>query len=47
MTAQTDTRSEAFGAYLTCIVIIAGMGPGLTLCVSWLLQKFDNLRNIH
>ena len=45
--AQTDTRSEALGAYLTCIVIIAGIGPGLTLCVFWLLRKFDNLRNIH
>jgi hypothetical protein len=31
--AQTDTRSEALGAYLTCIVIIAGIGPSLTLCV--------------
>jgi hypothetical protein len=28
--AQTDTRSEALGAYLTCIVTIAGIGPGLT-----------------
>ena len=37
--AQTDTRSEALGAYLTCIVIIAGVGPGLTLCVFWPLRK--------
>jgi Na+-driven multidrug efflux pump len=45
--AQTDTRSEAFGAYLTCIVIIAGIGPSLTLCVFWVLRKFDNTRDIH
>jgi len=45
--AQTDTRSEALGAYLTCIVIIAGIGPGLSLCAFWLVRKFDNLRNIH
>jgi hypothetical protein len=37
--AQTDTHSEALGAYLTCIVIIAGIGPGLTLCAVWLLRK--------
>jgi hypothetical protein len=37
--AQTDTRSEALGAYLTCIVIIAGFGPALTLCLFWLLRK--------
>ena len=37
--AQTDTHSEALGAYLTCIVIIAGIGPGLTLRVVWLLRK--------
>jgi hypothetical protein len=45
--ARTDTRSEALGAYLTCIVIIAGVGPGLTLCLLWLRRKYDNLRNIH
>src|SRR5262245_59584822 len=37
--AQTDTRSEALGTYLTCIVMIAGVGPGLTLCVFWLLEN--------
>ena len=37
--AQTETHSEALGAYLTCIVIIAGIGPGLTLCLVWLLHK--------
>ena len=37
--AQTDTHTEALGAYLTCIVIIAGIGPGLTLRVVWLLRK--------
>jgi hypothetical protein len=37
--AQPDTQSDALGAYLTCIVIIAGIGPGLTLCVVWLLHK--------
>jgi hypothetical protein len=29
--AQTDTASEAFGAYLTCIVIAGGIGPLVTL----------------
>ena len=38
--AQTDTRYEALGAYLTCIVIIAGFGPALTLCLLWLSRKF-------
>jgi hypothetical protein len=37
--AQTDTRYEALSAYLTCIVIIAGFGPALTLCLFWLLRK--------
>ena len=45
--AQTDTQSEALGAYLTCIVIIAGIGPGVTLCLFWLLKKFDSSRKIH
>jgi hypothetical protein len=45
--AQTDTRSEVLGAYLTCIVIIAGIGPGLSLSLFWLLRKFDITRNIH
>jgi hypothetical protein len=31
--AQTDTASEAFGAYLTCIVIAGGIGPLVTLCL--------------
>jgi hypothetical protein len=38
--AQTDTRYEALGAYLTGIVIIAGFGPALTLCLLWLSRKF-------
>jgi hypothetical protein len=29
--AQTGTASEAFGAYLTCIVIAGGIGPLVTL----------------
>jgi hypothetical protein len=31
--ARTDTASEAFGAYLTCIVIAGGIGPLVTLCL--------------
>jgi hypothetical protein len=45
--AKTDTQSEALGAYLTCIVIIAGIGPGVTLCLFWLLRKSDSSRKIH
>jgi hypothetical protein len=44
--AQT-AQSEALGAYLTCIVIIAGFGPGVTLCLFWLRRKFDSSRKIH
>jgi hypothetical protein len=29
--AQTETASEAFGAFLTCIVIAGGVGPAITL----------------
>jgi hypothetical protein len=39
--AQTDTRYEALGAYLTCIVIIAGFGPAMTLCLLWLSEKIS------
>ena len=45
--AQTDTRSEALGAYLTCIVIIAGIGPRSNAVRILAARKFDNLRNIH
>ena len=38
--AQTDTHNEALSAYLTCIVIIAGIGPGLTWALFWLIRKF-------
>jgi hypothetical protein len=38
--AQSDTRYEVLSAYLTCIVIIAGIGPGVTLCLFWLLRRF-------
>jgi hypothetical protein len=52
--AQTETASEAFGAYLTCIVIAGGVGPGLTLPLFWLWRRlrvrqptnFDNSQNI-
>ena len=32
--AQTDTAGEAFGAFLTCVVIAGGFGPMTLLCLS-------------
>ena len=42
--AQTDTASEAFGAYLTCIVIACGIGPLVTLCLFGLYGLGTRLR---
>jgi ABC-type Fe3+ transport system permease subunit len=42
--AQTDAASEAFGAYLTCIVIAAGIGPLVTLCLFGLHRLSARLR---
>jgi predicted PurR-regulated permease PerM len=42
--AQTDTASEAFGAYLTCIVIAGGMGPLVTLILFGLYGLGARLR---
>jgi hypothetical protein len=38
--AQSESTSEAFGAYLTCVVIIGGVGTGLSLLFVWLRGKF-------
>jgi predicted PurR-regulated permease PerM len=42
--AQNDTASDAFGAYLTCIVIAGGMGPLVTLILSGLYGLGARLR---
>ena len=35
---RTDTAGEAFGAFLTCVVIAGGIGPAFVLIVLWLGQ---------
>jgi len=35
---RTDTPGEAFGAFLTCVVIAGGIGPAFVLIVLWLGQ---------
>jgi predicted PurR-regulated permease PerM len=42
--AQTDTASEAFGAFLTCCVIAGGIGPLITLSLFGLYGLAARLR---
>jgi hypothetical protein len=42
--AQTDTASEAFGAFLTCCVIAGGIGPLVTLSLFGLYGLGARLR---
>lgn len=43
--AQTETANEAFGAFLTCVVTIGGIGPAITLAVFWLLGLMRRIRS--
>ena len=43
--AQTETANEAFGAFLTCVVTIGGIGPAITLVVFWLLGLVRRIRS--
>jgi hypothetical protein len=42
---ETDTAGEAFGAFLTCCVIIGGMGPMITLMFFWMLRLATRRRS--
>jgi hypothetical protein len=42
--AETETANEAFGAFLTCVVTIGGVGPAITLVLFWLLRLTRRIR---
>ncbi len=44
--SRTETSSEAFSAFLTCIVIAGGIGPLVTLCFFGLHELVARARRL-